>query len=358
VIDEAIQKLALSEKRAEIDRLNRDLGAKRFQEGELRRELDSANTAFQEAQRDGTEAGYDRFWEKLTPGDQFCKIPISLARFQCKLRQQYELEPKPPAGTAIKDTLAAKATAAREKIQSLSRNLYPVSTAAKQLETAVATLTRAIAAAETERDTLVRRRGEVERQNTLAIFHAEQAAALCKAIETLESRQERLGDDIEQSKKRQESMQKRRSRQIAALSDLYESSLKALLGSVINGSCHFTREEIDLRADYHGELTSAAIDTLKTIAFDIAALRSGIEAKSHHPAFLLFDSPREADMHRAPYRKIFHHLKELESLAEEPPFQVIITTTEPPPPAFQSAPELILRLDASTKEGRVYRRDF
>jgi hypothetical protein len=357
-LDEKINNLALTEKRSELSRLNLDLGAKRYQQATLQKELDGAATAFQEAQRDGTEAGYVRFWEKLSPGDQFCKIPIEVARFRCKLRQEHEPAPAHQFSTPIKESLEAKAAAAREKIQSLKQGLNPITTACDQLAEALGKLTRAISAAETARDLLLRKRNEVEKTNTLTLFHAEQAASLSKAIENLESRQGKLDHDIEQSKKRQETMQKRRKRQIADFSSLYESSLKAVLGGGIEGACHFTREEIDLRAEYHGELSSAAIDTLKTIAFDIAALRSGIEEQSRHPGFLLLDSPREADMHPTPYRKIFHHLKDLESLAKEPPFQVIITTTEPPPPVLQAAPELILRLDASTKDGRVYRRDF
>jgi hypothetical protein len=354
-IDKQVQALNLPELRQSFDTLNQDLGAKRYQENELKEHLRNLNTRFQEAQRDGKQASLDKFWETLKPNDQYCSIPIAVARFRCPLRQEFE--PEAPA-VPIKHDFEAMAGEARLQIQMVEKNLQPITAACEKLATEARRQKQTIEAAETRREVLRKERNSIEQAHTLIIFRAEQASEACRIIENFEQRQTKLDRDVEKSKERQEALQKRQVKQIAEFSTLYESTLKAFLGTGIEASCRFTREEIDLKADYHGELSSAAIDTLKTIAFDIAALRSGIHETSHHPGFIIFDSPREADMHPTPYQRIFHHLKSLEGSETEAPFQVILTTTEPPPIAFQKTHELVLRLDASTKDERVYRTDF
>lgn len=354
-IDQKIHSLNLTQHRAKQDRLNQDLGARRFQEKDLKDHLANLELRFTEAQQNGTEQGYDRFWETLKPTDQFCKIPINIARFRCPLRQEFEPEPTP---ATIKQDLQEMAAAAKEQISSVQAQLAPITASCEKLQVEVDRYQEVITAAETHRDQLQEDRNAVQQSHTLTIFRAEQAADGCKAIETLEQRQKALENQIEESKKRQDALQKRQLKQLADFSDLYESTLKAFLGQRIEATCRFTREEIDLKAEYHGELSSAAIDTLKTIAFDIAALRSGIHGATHHPRFIVFDSPREADMHPTPYQSIFNHLKSLEAGEPDCPFQVIITTTESPPAKLQKSPDLVLLLDASTKEGRLFKTDF
>lgn len=354
-IDKQTKALNLPQLRAKLNDLNKDLGAKNYQETEIKDHLKNLNTRFQEAQRDGKQASYDKFWETLKPTDQYCSIPIAIARFRCPLRQEFEPEALP---APINQDFQAQAQEARLQIQSVEKNLLPLTAACQKLAAEVERQTQTIAAAESRREQLQKDRNTVEQTHTLTVFRAEQAVQACKIIETLEQRQKNLEFDIEESKKRQDALQKRQAKQIADFSTLFESTLKAFLGTGIEASCRFTREEIDLKADYHGELTSAAIDTLKTIAFDIAALRSGIHETSHHPRFIVFDSPREADMHPTPYQHIFHHLKSLETDDNTSPFQVIITTTEPPPTVMQKDREVILTLDASTKDGRLFKTDF
>ncbi len=354
-VDEEMEALNIPQLRADLANLNQGLGAKLFQEKELKEHLQSLKTRFEEAQRDGKQASYEKFWEELKPTDEYCKVPIAIARFRCRLRQEFEPEaPEAP----IKQDLEAMANQARLQIQNVERNLAPITSACQTLADKVERKAKAISTAEARKEQLQKDRNAIEQTHTLAVFRAEQALEACKTIEKLEQRQGTLTSDIEKSKKRQEGLQNRQAKQIADFSNLYESTLKAFLGDEITASCRFTREEIDLKANYHGELSSAAIDTLKTIAFDVAALRSGILETSHHPGFIIFDSPREADMHPTPYQRIFHHLKSLEHSNSKAPFQVILTTTEPPPTAFQYSEELILQLDASTKGGRVYRTDF
>ena len=74
-----------------------------------------------------------------------------------------------------------------------------------------------------------------------------------------------------------------------------------------------------------------AMTSLKAVVFDLAALLLTIEGRSHLPAFLLHDSPREADLGLSYYHKLFLFVRKLEAIADEPPFQYIVTTTTEPP---------------------------
>ncbi|MEO7932761.1 MAG: hypothetical protein ABIT76_06350 [Chthoniobacterales bacterium] len=349
------QALNVGELQRKLNELNQDLGAKKFQEKELQDYLEKQQTSLEEAKNDGTEAAYDRFWENLRPTDQHCRVPISIARFRCPLRQEFEPE---SSASSLKPDFLAIEEAAKSIIQNLQIALVPIKEAKGKLEDAVDDLRLKIASAEQQASQIRNEYSEVTANHTLTIFRADQAVAACDRIEKLEACEKKLEVEIEESKLKQEALQERQKNQLSDFSSVYESTLKAFLGSGIEARCRFTREEISLHADYRGELSSGAIDTLKTLAFDIAVLRMSILGKGHHPRFIIFDSPREADMHPIPYQRIFHHLKSLESETLQSPFQVILTTTEPPPARYQQSKETVLLLDASNQKERLFRTDF
>jgi len=85
--------------------------------------------------------------------------------------------------------------------------------------------------------------------------------------------------------------------------------------------------------NYHGKLDSAALETVRLLAFDVTALADAyIREASVLPRFLLHDSPREADLSVDIYLSLFWLMERLEREAGDlPPFQYIITTTELPP---------------------------
>jgi hypothetical protein len=56
-----------------------------------------------------------------------------------------------------------------------------------------------------------------------------------------------------------------------------------------------------------------------------------LEGRTHLPALLIHDSPREADLGISHYHRLFRLVAELERLSGEPPLQYIITTTTDPP---------------------------
>jgi hypothetical protein len=107
-----------------------------------------------------------------------------------------------------------------------------------------------------------------------------------------------------------------------------------------------------------GDRSTVAIDSLKVIAFDLAVLCMSIEGKIRLPAFLIHDSPREADLGLSVYHRLFETVQALEGDAEEPLFQYIVTTTTPPPERFLRKPWLVETLRGTPDIERLLKQDL
>lgn len=105
-----------------------------------------------------------------------------------------------------------------------------------------------------------------------------------------------------------------------------------------------------------GERSSVAMESLKVIAFDISLLIAAAEGEGNMPALLIHDSPREADLSIQVYHRLFEAIRLLEG--DEPAFQYLLTTTTEPPESLQKAPWLVLQLSGSDTEGRLFGRDL
>lgn len=146
-------------------------------------------------------------------------------------------------------------------------------------------------------------------------------------------------------------------------SDLFADIIRAVMGSQIRASAALTDRGITLKAERNGDLHGAALETIKVLAFDIAAMATSIEGKGHHPRFLIHDGPRESDMARVIYERFFLYAKKLEeSLGDKDAasFQYIITTTTPPPKDMQRGSPWLLEpvLDGAKKDGKLLTEDF
>ncbi len=131
---------------------------------------------------------------------------------------------------------------------------------------------------------------------------------------------------------------------MGSLSDLFRFVVHQLLGPGVDASVDFSGKSIRPNVDFHGKLDSAALETVRLLSFDLAALADGyIHESSLLPRLLIHDSPREADLSVDIYHQIFEFMLRLEMEAGETdlPFQYIITTTEPPPASLRTTPWLI-----------------
>lgn len=157
-------------------------------------------------------------------------------------------------------------------------------------------------------------------------------------IREKKERQQVLDGDIKASSEELAELRKGATQLLSTLRDDFSHVASFLTQSQINGSVAFHSDTIESTLAYDGDMSSAALVTLRLLIFDLACLLGSVRDTSAHPGFLLHDSPREADLSAAIYRRIF-------TLIAGPPendaVQYIIATTEPPPDALQTEPWLV-----------------
>lgn len=146
------------------------------------------------------------------------------------------------------------------------------------------------------------------------------------------------------------------------LSDAFADAVRAAMGGKVEPSAYLTERGLNLSVKRKGELSGAALETIKVIAFDVAAMVLSMEGVGFHPRFLIHDGPREADMSRVIYERFFLYCRKLEECFasdEAVNFQYIITTTTPPPKGMREGSNwLRLRLNTAVTEERLLKEDF
>ncbi len=172
---------------------------------------------------------------------------------------------------------------------------------------------------------------------------ANRTAESFRQADTFEASLKDLERQIRESQEIQGKLRREHSAALSSFSDVFARICRAMLGTDVSGTIRFKGRQISPRFEQNIDLTSAALETLKILCFDVAALVHSVEGRGHHPRFLLHDGPREADMDVELYQRLFLLAQELESAfgSSTPSFQYIITTTEPPPPIINQSPYLV-----------------
>jgi len=179
--------------------------------------------------------------------------------------------------------------------------------------------------------------------------------------DTLECSLADLDQNIRRSQDRQAAIREQKTAALSAFSDTFGRVARTILDEDVKGEIRFKGRKINPTLTNEIDLTSAALETLKIICFDLAALVSGVEGRGLHPRFLLHDGPREADMDASIYRNIFTFARSLEAACGEKSiaFQYIVTTTEPPPDELACTPWLLDPiLDATSSGGKLLGENF
>ena len=141
---------------------------------------------------------------------------------------------------------------------------------------------------------------------------------------------------------------------LSRMEELFSYVCKGLLGNRVKVSLALSGQ--GLQADV--EVGGMAMESLKAIGFDLAALLMSIEGHSMLPAFLVHDSPREADLGEAIYHRLFRLVQSFECMGDDSSFQYIITTTSRPPDDLCHLPFLVAELQGSNADERLLRRDL
>lgn len=114
---------------------------------------------------------------------------------------------------------------------------------------------------------------------------------------------------------------------LGRISSWFQALVHRILGNHVTGVIRLDGN--GLHADV--QQRSVALNSLKVVLFDLAAMLCAAEERAFLPAFLLHDSPREGDLDPSTYRRIFRAVHAMAPASESAPFQYIITTTSPPP---------------------------
>jgi hypothetical protein len=151
-------------------------------------------------------------------------------------------------------------------------------------------------------------------------------------------------------------------KRLRSYSEIFADIVRAVLGAQLTAYADLGERAINIHVKRTRELGGAAVESVKTIAFDLAAMLHAIEGNCDHPRFLIHDGPREADMARVIYERFFLYARRMEDCQppEEASFQYILTTTTHPPSDMQEGSKWLLgeKLSGKTKEGRLLKEDF
>lgn len=181
------------------------------------------------------------------------------------------------------------------------------------------------------------------------------AAAERKALEEATSIRDEIKGTVELLRRDHVATEQR-------LSDAFADAVRAAMGSKVEPSVTPTDRGFTLSVKRKGELSGAALETIKVLAFDLAAMVLSVEGFGYHPRFLIHDGPREADMARLIYERFFLYARKLEQSFDDPnaaSFQYIITTTTPPPKDMQREGEwLRMTLNTAQTKERFLREDL
>lgn len=248
--------------------------------------------------------------------------------------------------------LDAEANAAEQeanRIGSLIQQLEPRKQALDvEVKTAAAASSVAQAAAKAVQDRVYRARRTLDDVRTLRESEAatKPAASATAALEAV-----RAQLDAGRSRARAA---------IRTLEEKYQGIMAAWLPEGVTGAVKLDGNGLKVDAEFsgRGEVSTAALDSLKIVAFDLATLHMAVEEKADLPAFLIHDSPREADLDGQLYAGLFELVHHWEEAAGTPCFQYIVTTTTAPPPELQGDSYVRLRMSSTPAEHRLFAMDI
>lgn len=276
--------------------------------------------------------------EAESPICPICEVPIDRA-----LAEGCKLSHKIPDAEACRQRLAKRKQDLEDQNQTLTvlrqektHVLQELALAKQQLDQSAGR----VAAIERTRDgrdatwyAARRVQDDVERLAEFISAQDDAAKSLREIGVRLDAERERLG-----------AFRDKQARVFGRMSEKFDPIIRRLVGHDAKGRIALTGNGLDLLVDMGGDRRTAAIESLKVIAFDLAAMCLSIEGATRIPSFLLHDSPREADLGLSIYGRLFDIAEELESVGGTPLFQYIVTTTTAPPTEFREPPYLQLKV--------------
>jgi hypothetical protein len=295
--------------------------------------------------------------EGLPPTREYCAVRLSVAREHgCPLAVNGPIALDGHRGqrAAADELRDQRALVARleSAVATEHRRLLEAREAVRE---ANATLIRAATTFEDARGRIIQARAQLTQVERM-VDNAEEAAAEASA---LSERLREIEREIGESYAKQKQIRETQHEAVDRFSASFDYVVRAILGDEVTARAEMSGRSLSLVVEEHGERDSAAIQTVKLLAFDLTALVTGIEGRGSFPRFLIHDGPREADISENVYDRLFIFAQELERCFEDAlSFQYIVTTTTPPPGNCAREPILRLKLSGVPATERLLKCDL
>lgn len=186
----------------------------------------------------------------------------------------------------------------------------------------------------------------------------ERFAELSTERDEVQNRLRGLEDKLANERERLATFRDKQGLTFARITEKFSNIIRRLVNENAKGAVTLNGDRLQLTVDVDGDRRTAAIESLKVLTFDLACLCLSVEGMTRVPAFLVHDSPREADLGLSIYDELFRLIRELEELTEKPAFQYIVTTTTAPPDDLRHDPWLRLTLKGTPGSERLMARDL
>ena len=281
-----------------------------------------------------------------------CEVPIDAA-----LAEGCKLSHKLPDAEQCRARLDAK----RQEINAQQQTIDLLNTEFEALKPTVA-LARQSAQQVEERVRSLEQAADARdaswRTASRNVEDVQRCAELLDEIDGATSLISSLEDKLQRVRERLRGFEEEQANTISAVSRKFSAIIRHLLGDDAKGTVRLTGKGLEITVEAGGDRRTAAIESLKVLAFDVACLCLSIEGRTRVPAFLVHDSPREADLGQTIYDEHFRLLRLIEKELSGAVFQYLLTTTTKPPQELNCEPwrRLVLRGAPSTE--RLLRRDL
>lgn len=287
-----------------------------------------------------------------TPLCPVCDVPISRALAEgCKLSHK------------MPDLDATK-----KRLEQLTRDLEEESSRLQAHQAQKVQITQELNPAQSHVEALRQRVREIERSRDARsdawgktkqlIADADSLEEYLLAQEEKHTSAEMLVGEIEKLRALTTAFRDAQADVFSRLSRFFDAIIREMVGPNAGGKITLDGNGLKLSVELGGDRSTAAIDSLKVIAFDLAVMCMSIEGGIRLPAFLIHDSPREADLGLSIYHRLFHLVRNLEQGEGQPLFQYIVTTTTRPPDELSDKPWLRDKFGGSPADARLLKRDL
>lgn len=259
-----------------------------------------------------------------SPVCPICEVPIDTAlvdgcNLSHKMPDQAQCRARWEAKLQEIETQKQTIESIKAEIAALTPEIALASQKAQQAEDRVDRLEKAADTRTTTWRTAIRNVEDVQR-----------SAELVDELARAESAIRKLDEDLQRFRERLRGFEDKQAKAIGAISQKFSAIIRRLLGGDAKGIVRLTGKGLEIGVEAGGDRRTAAIQSLKVLAFDLACLCLSIEGRTRIPAFVIHDSPREADLGQTIYDEHFRLLRALEEELAGSTFQYLITTTTMP----------------------------